>query len=102
MQLKVYGYILVMAGVTYLIRLLPLTLLQRPIKNRFVRLFLYYVPYVTLAVMTFPAILDATNSPLSAWIGFVTAAALALAGKGLFTVSILACAAVFLAELVLL
>ncbi len=102
MHLEVYGYILVMAGVTYLIRLLPLTLLQRPIKNRFVRSFLYYVPYVTLAVMTFPAILSATGSPLSAWIGFAAAAALALAGKGLFTVSLSACAAVFLAELVLL
>lgn len=102
MHLKVYGYILVMAAVTYLIRLLPLTLLRRPIKNRFVRSFLYYVPYITLAVMTFPAILSATDSPLSAWIGFLTAAGLALAGKGLFTVSIAACAAVFLAELVLL
>lgn len=102
MHLKVYGYILVMAAVTYLIRLLPLTLLRRPIKNRFVRSFLYYVPYVTLAVMTFPAILSATDSPLSAWVGFLTAAGLALAGKGLFTVSIAGCAAVFLAELVLL
>ena len=102
MQLKIYGYIFVMAAVTYLIRLLPFTLLQKPIKNRFVRSFLYYVPYVTLAVMTFPAILSATGSPVSAWIGFIVAAALALAGKGLFTVSLSACAAVFLAELILL
>ena len=102
MQHNVYVYIFVMAAVTYLIRLLPFTLLRKPIKNRFMRSFLYYVPYVTLAVMTFPAILSATDSPLSAWIGFAVAAGLALAGKGLFVVSLSACAAVFLAELVLL
>lgn len=101
MRGNIYLYILVMAAVTYLIRMLPFTLLRRPIQNRFLRSFLYYVPYVTLAVMTFPAILDATASPISAWIGFAAAAALALAGKGLFTVSLSACAAVFLAELVL-
>ena len=102
MQNNVYVYILVMAGVTYLIRLLPFTLLQKPVKNRFVRSFLYYVPDVTLAVMTVPAILSATDSPISAWIGFAVAAGLALMGKGLFVVSLSACAAVFLAELVLL
>lgn len=59
-------YIAVMAGVTYLIRVLPLTLIRKEIKNRTIRSFLYYVPYVTLAVMTFPAILDATGS---AWSG---------------------------------
>ena len=62
MQHNVYIYILVMGIVTYLIRVLPLTLIRREIKNRFIRSFLYYVPYVTLAVMTFPAILDATGS----------------------------------------
>ena len=101
MQRNVYLYILVMAAVTYLIRLLPFTLLQKPIKNRFVRSFLYYVPYITLAVMTFPAILDATATPASAWVGLIVAAGLALAGKGLFTVSLSACAAVFVAELFL-
>ena len=63
MKGNVYLYILVMAGVTFLIRALPMTLIRREIKNRFIRSFLYYVPYVTIAVMTFPAILSATNSP---------------------------------------
>lgn len=62
MKDNIYLYILVMAGVTYLIRVLPLTLIRRPIKSRFFRSFLYYVPYVTLSVMTFPAILTATSS----------------------------------------
>ena len=62
MKPNVYLYILVMAAVSFLIRVLPLTLIRRQIKNKTVRSFLYYVPYVTLAVMTFPAIMDATNS----------------------------------------
>ena len=62
MQHNPYLYIAVMAGVTYLIRVLPLTLIRKEIKNKTIRSFLYYVPYVTLAVMTFPAILDATGS----------------------------------------
>ena len=62
MKHNVYLYILIMAAVSFLIRVLPLTLIRRQIKNRTVRSFLYYVPYVTLAVMTFPAILDATGS----------------------------------------
>ena len=70
MQHNIYIYILVMFAVTYLIRVLPLTLIRREIKNKTIRSFLYYVPYVTLAVMTFPAIMEATNSPvagLAAW-----------------------------------
>ncbi len=66
-----------MSGVTYLIRLLPLTLIQKEIKNPVIRSFLYYVPYVTLAVMTFPAILTATKSVWSALGGFIIAAVLA-------------------------
>ena len=58
-----YIYIAVMALVSYAIRILPLTLIRKPIKNRFIQSFLYYVPYVTLAVMTFPAIIQATQSP---------------------------------------
>ena len=60
-----YIYIAVMALVSYAIRILPLTLIRKPIKNRFVQSFLYYVPYVTLAVMTFPAIVQATQSPVA-------------------------------------
>ena len=62
MKHNIYLYILVMAAVTYLIRVLPLTLIKKEIKNKTVRSFLFYVPYVTLAVMTFPAILTASNS----------------------------------------
>ena len=65
MKNNVYVYILIMAGVTYLVRVLPITLIRRQIKNRFLKSFLYYVPYVTLAVMTFPAILSATQTPVS-------------------------------------
>ena len=94
--------ILTAAGVTYLIRVLPLTLIRRPIRNRFLRSFLTYVPYVTLAVMTFPAILSSTSSVWSALAGLVTAAVLAWLRQGLLKVSLGACAAVFLAELILL
>lgn len=63
---KIYLYILVCAAVSFLIRELPLTLIRRPIKSRFLRSFLFYVPYVTLAVMTFPSIVNATSSPIAA------------------------------------
>ncbi len=88
-----------MAGVTYLIRVLPLTLIRREITNRTVRSFLYYVPYVTLAVMTFPAILSATQSPLAAAIAMAAAILLAYFGKGLFFVAVSACGIVFILEL---
>ena len=98
---NVYIYILVMAAVTYLIRMLPLTLIRGTIKSRFLRSFLYYVPYVTLSVMTFPAILSATSSPWSGLAGFVTALFLSYQKKGLIFVSLSACAVVFLLELAL-
>ena len=81
MSHNIYIYILVMAGVSYLIRMLPLTLIRKEIKNKTIRSFLYYVPYVTLAVMTFPAILSATGSVWSAWAALIVAAALAWFGK---------------------
>ena len=74
---NVWIYIICMAAVTYLIRVLPLTLIKKPIKNKTIRSFLYYVPYVTLAVMTFPAILEATQSPVAAAVAFVGAIVLA-------------------------
>ena len=98
---NVYVYIFIMAGVTYLIRVLPLTLIRRPIKNRFIRSFLYYVPFVTLAVMTFPDILTTTNSVWSGLLALIAGVALALSGRSLFTVATLTCAAVFLSELFL-
>lgn len=97
-----YIYILTMALVSYFIRALPLTLIRKEIKNRFLRSFLFYVPYVTLAVMTFPSILSATSSPISGWIGLIAALALAWKGKGLLPVACTACAAVFLSELFLI
>ena len=101
MNHNVYLYILVMAGVTYLIRLLPLTLIKKEIKNVYVKSFLYYVPYVTLSVMTFPAILPATASVWSGAAALAVAVLLAWKGKSLFQVSLAACAMVFLLELFL-
>ena len=101
MKDNVYLYILGMWAVTYLIRVLPLTLIRRQITNRTIRSFLYYVPYVTLAVMTFPAILTATQSPISGWIALAAGLAIAWFGGSLFQVSVACCAIVFLAELVI-
>lgn len=101
MRIEVLKAILVMAAVTYLIRVLPLVLLRKPITNRLFLSFLYYVPYVTLAVMTFPAILSATQHPLSAAAGLITAVILAWRGSSLIQVAAGACAAVFILELFL-
>ncbi|WP_349944028.1 AzlD domain-containing protein [Lacrimispora sp. BS-2] len=101
MNNRIYLYILVMAAVTYLIRVLPLTLIRREIKVPFIRSFLYYVPYVTLSVMTFPAILTATKSIWSGAAALLTAAILAYKEKSLFQVSIAACMVVFAMELFL-
>ena len=97
----VYLSILVAALVTYAIRALPLTLIRKPIKNKYLRSFLIYVPFVTLTVMTFPAILTATNSVWSAAAGLIVAVILAWLKQGLLKVSLGACAAVFLVELFL-
>lgn len=101
MEHNIYIYMLIMAGVTYLIRVLPLTLIRKEIKSVFIRSFLYYVPYVTLSVMTFPAIINATRSPIAASIAFITAILLAWFGRSLFQVSVLACVVVFVCELFL-
>ncbi|MBP2638455.1 MAG: Branched-chain amino acid transport protein (AzlD) [Firmicutes bacterium] len=101
MSNNIYLYILVMAVVTYLIRLIPLTLIRKEIKNTYVKSFLYYVPFVTLAVMTFPAILDATANHWAALGGFIVAVMLAYRGQSLFNVSVSACVSVFLIELMI-
>ena len=98
---NVWIYIGCMALVTFLIRVLPLTLIRREIKNTTLRSFLYYVPYVTLAVMTFPAILDATQTPWSALCAFLVALVLAWCGKSLFFVAVSGCVTVFVFELLL-
>ena len=101
MQHNVYLYILVMFGVTYLIRVLPLTLIRKEIKNRTIRSFLYYVPYVSLAVMTFPAIIDATSSPLAGLAAVIVGILPAWFGRSLFQVAVLSCVVVYVLELFL-
>ena len=98
MEHNLYIYILVMAVVTYLIRMLPLAILRKEITNPFIKSFLYYVPYACLAAMTFPAILNATSNVISGAVGFVVALVLAYKEKSLLTVALFACAAVFVVE----
>jgi len=98
---ETYIYIAIMAVVTYLIRVLPLTLIRREIKNVTLRSFLYYVPYVTLSVMTFPAMMQATGSEWSGLAAFAAAVALAWRGFSLFSVAVAACVLVFVIELVI-
>jgi branched-subunit amino acid transport protein len=98
---NVYIYILIMAGVSYLIRVLPLTLIRKEIKSTFLKSFLYYVPYVTLAVMTFPAILEATNSMWAGLLALIVGILLAWFGKSLLTVAVCCCLTVFVTELLL-
>lgn len=97
-----YVYIFTMALTTYLMRLLPLTLIRGRIKNRFIQSFLYYVPYVTLSILIFPSILSSTESFVSALGGFVIAIILAYKEKSLLTVATAACIAVYTIELLVL
>lgn len=96
--MSIYAYILTMAVTTYLIRVLPLTVFRKPIRSRFVRSFLHYVPYACLTAMTFPAILSSTESMLSGAAALLVAVVLAFRGKSLLTVSLASCAAVFIVE----
>lgn len=101
MSHNVYIYILVMAGVTYLIRMLPIALVKKEITSPFVKSFLYYVPYACLAAMTFPAILTSTSSVASAAVGFIVALFAAYREKSLIVVALQACCAVFIVERIL-
>ena len=99
--MNTYIYILIMAVVTYLIRTLPLTLIRKPIKNKFIKSFLYYVPYVTLAVMTFPAIIEATTSKVAGIIALSVGVIAAWLDWGLFKVAVVCCVVAYVAELFL-
>lgn len=94
-------YLLVMAGVTYLIRMLPLVLVKKKITNKFMLSFLYYMPYAVLSVMTVPAIFYSTSSPISAAVGFAAAIVSAYKEKSLLRVAVVACAAVLATEFVM-
>ena len=91
-------YLLVMAGVTYLVRVLPYIFMRKEVKNRLFKSFLLYVPYTVLAAMTIPAILFATDNIYSAIAGLLVAVVVALFEKGLLTVAISSCVAVLLTE----
>ena len=96
--MSIYVYIFTMALTTYLIRMLPLTIFRKPIRSRFLRSFLHYVPYACLTAMTFPAILTSTATMVSGAAALVVAVILAYRGKSLLTVSLAASAAVMLTE----
>lgn len=98
MDHNIYLYIFVMAGVTYLIRMLPMALIKKEITSPYIRSFLYYVPYACLAAMTFPAILSSTSSVISAAAGFAVALIAAYREKSLLTVAAAACCTVFIVE----
>lgn len=95
-----FASVAVMAGVTYLIRMLPLAVFRKKIQNKFVLDFLYYVPYAVLSAMTIPAVFYSSNGLISAAAGFLVAAVLAFFERGLLTVAVCACAGVFLVELI--
>ncbi|MBE6609792.1 MAG: AzlD domain-containing protein [Ruminococcaceae bacterium] len=99
--MKFFIYLLVMAGVTYLVRMIPLVLIKKKVTNRFIKSFLYYVPYSVLAVMTVPAIFSATSYLISAVIGFAVALILSYMEKSLIVVASSACAAVLVTEIVM-
>lgn len=101
MKNNVYIYILLMAITVFIIRVLPLTLIRKPIKNTFIKSFLYYVPYVTLSVMTFPAIIDATNNPIAGLISLIIGIIAAYEDFGLFKVTIICCLTVLILEFII-
>ncbi len=95
---NIYLYILVAAAMSCLIRVLPLILIRKKIKNRFLRSFLFYVPYVTLAVMTFPAIITAPQAPLAGILALAVGIVAAWKGMNMIGIAVLCCGVVFLWE----
>ncbi|MDY3815399.1 MAG: AzlD domain-containing protein [Candidatus Limiplasma sp.] len=96
---KYIPYVLVMAGVTYLIRMLPLAAIRGKVKSRFLQSFLFYVPYAVLGAMTFPAVFSSTGNVYTALAGTVVALVLGWMGKSLLTVAAASCLAVFVCGL---
>ena len=101
MNTKLLLYIAVMAGVTYLVRMLPLMVFRRKIKSQFMQSFLYYVPYAVLGAMTIPAVFYATGNVISASVGLAAAFILAFFGRSLLIVALTASGAAFIAELII-
>jgi branched-subunit amino acid transport protein len=101
MNRSIWGYLLVMSLVSFLVRVLPVTLIRTQIKNRFIRSLLYYLPYATLAVMTFPAILAISENPLCGAAAFAASLIVSWFTKNLFLSAIFGCAAAFLAAILL-
>ena len=99
--MSIYVYIFTMALTTYLIRVLPLTIFRKPIRSRFLRSFLHYVPYACLTAMTFPAILSSTASILSGAAALIVAIFLAYRGKSLIVVALSSSAAVLITQWIL-
>lgn len=100
MEKNAYIYILIMAVVTYAMRVFPITLIKKQIKNKFIQSFLYYIPYVTLAVMTFPAIIYATESPVSGAAALIIGIIAAWRGSSLFNVALYCCCTVLIVQLI--
>ena len=99
MTLKIIGYVAVMAGVTYLIRMLPFVIFRKKIKSQFIRSFLYYVPYSVLAAMTFPAVFTSTGSYAGGIAGCIGAIVLAYFKRGLLTVAVGAALAAYIVQI---
>ena len=99
--MSIYVYIFTMAVTTYFVRMLPLTLFRKPIKSHFIRSFLYYVPYVTLAIMTFPAIIHATEQPLAGVLALIAGVIIAWCGADLLIVAVSCCGVVLITEWIL-
>ena len=99
--MSIYLYLLAMALTTYLIRVLPMTIFRKPIKSRFLRSFLYYVPYACLTAMTFPAILSSTGSVFSGAAALLVAVTLSVLGKSLIVVALASSASVLVVEAIL-
>lgn len=98
---KFFVYLIVMAGVTYLVRAIPMVLIKEKIKNKFVLSFLHYIPYTVLSAMTVPAIFYATDSPITAAVGFIVAIVAAFFERSLVQVAALSCLGVLITEIVM-